>query len=354
MPKIIAKVEGKGNGIKTVIVNVVEVAKALNRPAMYPTKYFGCILGAQVQFETKNDRYIVNGAHDADKLQDLLDGFIQKYVLCPSCENPETVLAVKKQIITTSCKACGYSGTLSATDKLASYIIKYPPHSDKEQTKLVNAAALGSGKKAKAKDKKSSKRSPEHNGDEDDENNENGNGNSNGSPVHESDGEDNVDWGEDTSEDAVAKRMADLSMGIKGLTVNNDLEKKESERLTILFEFIKQRLDKINDFVAQKEIVAEAERLEVRDKAVIGLCEHLFNEKIVQQIKMHRILFLRFTADNRKAQRYLLRGVELTIQQYEKELLSKVLLVFKTLYDEDLIEEKVFIQWASKVCIVIV
>ena len=34
MPALIAKVEGKGNGIKTVIVNMVEVAKALGRPAM--------------------------------------------------------------------------------------------------------------------------------------------------------------------------------------------------------------------------------------------------------------------------------------------------------------------------------
>lgn len=32
MPKLIAKVEGKGNGIKTVIVNMVEVAKAIGRP----------------------------------------------------------------------------------------------------------------------------------------------------------------------------------------------------------------------------------------------------------------------------------------------------------------------------------
>ncbi|KAF5926484.1 hypothetical protein HPG69_018387, partial [Diceros bicornis minor] len=32
MPRLIAKVEGKGNGIKTVIVNMVDVAKALNRP----------------------------------------------------------------------------------------------------------------------------------------------------------------------------------------------------------------------------------------------------------------------------------------------------------------------------------
>lgn len=32
MPRIMAKVEGKGNGIKTVVANMTEVAKALARP----------------------------------------------------------------------------------------------------------------------------------------------------------------------------------------------------------------------------------------------------------------------------------------------------------------------------------
>ena len=104
--------EGKGNGIKTVVVNMVEVAKALNRPAscklrhfshealdlfcsvfMVDTcKFFGCELGAQTQMDIKNGRYIVNGSHESPKLQDLLDGFIKKFVLCPECENPETDL----------------------------------------------------------------------------------------------------------------------------------------------------------------------------------------------------------------------------------------------------------------------
>ena len=104
MPRLLAKVEGKGNGIKTVIVNMTEIAKALGRPPtckshliafvqkqqltgflLDPTKFFGCELGAQTQFDIKNDRFIVNGAHEAGKLQQMLDIFIKKFVLCPGC-----------------------------------------------------------------------------------------------------------------------------------------------------------------------------------------------------------------------------------------------------------------------------
>ena len=56
------------------------------------TKFFGCELGAQIHVDEKNERYIVNGAHEATKLQELLDGFIKKFVLCQGCGNPETVM----------------------------------------------------------------------------------------------------------------------------------------------------------------------------------------------------------------------------------------------------------------------
>jgi translation initiation factor 2 beta subunit (eIF-2beta)/eIF-5 len=61
------------------------------------TKFFGCELGAQVKCDEKNDRYIVNGAHEAAKLQELLDVFIKKFVLCAGCTNPETDL-VRRQL----------------------------------------------------------------------------------------------------------------------------------------------------------------------------------------------------------------------------------------------------------------
>ena len=50
--------------------------------------------------DVKNSRYIVNGSHEEPRLQDLLDGFIKKFVLCPECENPETTL------VSHLCKVC--------------------------------------------------------------------------------------------------------------------------------------------------------------------------------------------------------------------------------------------------------
>ena len=94
MPAIQSKIEGRGNGIKTNVVNMVDVAKALARPPAYTTKYFGCELCAQTNWNDKTGTAIVNGAHDAAKLADVLEGFIKRFVQCFSCGNPETVVNV--------------------------------------------------------------------------------------------------------------------------------------------------------------------------------------------------------------------------------------------------------------------
>lgn len=59
--------------------------------------------------------------------------------------------------------------------------------------------------------------------------------------------------------------------------------------------------DKFNgtfDLNTQKEIVAEAERLDIRDKAILVVIEVLFNENFLQQIKNHRMLLLRVSILN--------------------------------------------------------
>ena len=49
-----------------------------------------------------------------------------------------------------------------------------------------------------------------------------------------------------------------------------------------------------------------------------------------------------------KAQKYLLRGIELTVKCFQNDLLVKVPHILKALYDLDIVEEKAFFDWDSK------
>ena len=312
MPRLMAKVEGKGNGVKTVIPNMTDIARALGRPPTYCTKFFGCELGAQTQFDFKNDRYIVNGAHDAAKLQDMLDIFIRKFVLCERCDNPETVLKVysKKQIITASCKACGHSFTLDMRHKLTTFIVKNPP----EQKLNMEGTSLTTRKE------KSSKRKNEEG------ENKNGSGEDDG--FGDENGEEDVEWFTDLSDKAVEERMKDLSMGVKSLAMDNDMEKTEKEKMDIFHQFVNSKKEegKLTQ-TSEKEILTEAERLEIVNKATIVLCEVMLDgDKVVAQIQQYNRLFLRFTNNNQKAQKYLLGGIECLIAAKENILLPKVIL----------------------------
>ena len=134
MPELITKVESRGNGIKTVLVNLSDIAKALARPTTYPCRYIGYTLGALVDMNETTDRFIVNGKHSDDDLNALLDGFIDKYVLCKHCGNPETILTVSKDQsqLRLKCKACGGLTKVDATDQLGKFIARNPPPKNKD------------------------------------------------------------------------------------------------------------------------------------------------------------------------------------------------------------------------------
>lgn len=340
-----AKVEGKGNGIKTVIVNMAEVAKALGRPPTYPTKYFGCELGAQTQFDFKNERFIVNGSHDASKLQDLLDGFIRKFVLCPECDNPETdlIVSLKRNTISQGCKACGYHGLLESNHKLMTFILKNPPNLNP----AVQGSSLTEGKRSKR-----SKRNGETNGDQDDHNESGLDTSISDKPVNNgASDDDQTEWAVDVSEEAVRARMLDLTDGAKNMTINDDLEKSEKERMDIIYNMVKSKRDAgmLESVQAQKEILNEAERLEIKPKVPLVLAELLFDQNILAQVKKYRMLFLRFTLNDKKAQRYLMGGLEQVIALHRDKLMAKVPGLLKVFYDMDILGEACIIEWSDKV-----
>lgn len=342
MPKLLAKVEGKGNGIKTVIVNMVEIAKALQRPASYPTKYFGCELGAQTQIDLKNERYIVNGSHDAEKLQDILDGFIEKFVLCPDCDNPETDLLVeaRKERIGQKCKACGYNGYIHMRHRLITFICKNPPNESGTPSKKEKKG----GRKDKQKGQQNGETSPTHNPMQPGENGIENPDFKNAAATADD------DWSVDTSDAAVQERMGTLTSGVKGLALTDDTEKPQEERFNIFYNFVKKRKESNMDKSVIGEIVTEADRLDIKDKGVLALSEVLFDKNMLEEIPKFRNLFLRFLHGNHKAQKYMLGAFELLIgQSFPADLMPKAVRILKALYDADLLEEEVILQWSEKV-----
>ena len=78
MPAIAVKIEGRGNGIKTRLTNILEISRSLDRSFSYIIKFFGFELGAQV--DIRGD-YLVNGRHDPEDLARLLDRFIGYFLI---------------------------------------------------------------------------------------------------------------------------------------------------------------------------------------------------------------------------------------------------------------------------------
>lgn len=353
MPPLVAKVEGKGNGIKTVIVNAEAIGKALERPPTYVCKFFGCELGAQTQMDIKNSRYIVNGAHEEARLQDLLDGFIKKFVLCPECENPETYLTVSasKTKISQDCAACGYHGILDMRHKLTTYIVNNPPG---QSANAGNSGKKGrKGKKGQQQQRKGKESPTETPTSPKDSPFDNATREGKSTAVNNvNDDVDEEEWSVDTSEDAVKARMEKMSNGVASLTMHTDLEKSSAERVDLFYKFSKGIISSGGVARLAKDlstVKAEAERLDMFDKAAGILAELLFDKDILNQITLYRPIFLQFVYDKTKAQRHLLEAVEGMIATDHPELMSKVPHILKALYDADLVEEEAFFDWHGKV-----
>lgn len=127
MPALATKIEGRGNGIKTRVLNLKEVARALRVNPQYPLKYWGYDLGAPTEYKAGEDKYMLNGSFPTAALQESLDKFIDKFVLCGRCKYPEIIIQVKKNKLWSDCAACGANLIMDNTHKLAAFIFKNPP-----------------------------------------------------------------------------------------------------------------------------------------------------------------------------------------------------------------------------------
>jgi len=337
MPEIIAKVEGRGNGIKTVIVNLVDIAKSLDRPPSYPLKFFGFGLAALTVMEEDKSRYIINGKHDQSKLAEVLDEFIEKFVLCHSCErNPETKMIIKSGFIELSCKACGGRTQVDMRHKLTTFILKNPPPKDRaekkvaerkaEREKLTSGAASGSAVTPKEKKEKKSRRFKEGEDDDDD-----------------------IVWHTDTSAEAVEARRKNLIGGDTDLAAkvfDTKIEEAPTEAAT--------PQSKIATFItsgahSNEEILQELSKL--KGEGALGDCEvaksifvSLFDKDILSRLDSRKEVLEKIASGNVNAQIGILHGI-VEICGVQNDLPKVVVSAIKKLYDDEVLEEDNILRW---------
>ncbi|KAI3983292.1 hypothetical protein MKX01_013359 [Papaver californicum] len=405
MPRMLTKIEGRGNGIKTNVVNMVDIAKALARPPSYTTKYFGCELGAQSKFDEKTGVALVNGAHDTAKLAGLLENFIKKFVQCYGCGNPETeVIITKTQMIQLKCAACGFVSDVDMRDKLTTFIIKNPPEQkkggkDKKAMRRAEKERLKEGeaadeelKKLKLKKKDASKASSSKKKTvlpvEDRHSPSGSQADDNDADEEEEDDDDDVQWATDTSLEAAQKRIQEqLSAVTADMVMLTTAEEKPQPAAKKLVAANGSAASATNE----PETKSPTESENGKSANGVGAHEQLV-EKIqgnlkgcsVGQLKsflgslnggsspqdvMNALIDALFggvdkgfskevtkkknylaaaTHDGEGSQILLLRAIGAFCGKSGPEVVKEVALVLKTLYDEDVLEEEYIVQWFNE------
>ncbi|KAJ2522211.1 eukaryotic translation initiation factor 5 [Coemansia sp. RSA 1939] len=341
MPKMQGKIEGKGNGIKTVLPNITDVARALSRPPSYPTKYFGTELGAQTKMDEKNEKYIVNGAHEVGKLQDILDGFIDRFVLCGSCRCPETDLVITRdQTIFKKCKACGKRSDVDMRHKLTTFILKNPPPKEKRAGGSAGAGGgddEGDGAGAAGGDSVGDELADE----------------AAGLRLSNGDGDEEDDWEAsiDMSEAAVARRQKELggvftsSAEPAGAAGGSDGDGDE-DPYDQLGSYVSAHRD-----ASDRDIYAKATELGLgkKHRALVVVVQCLFgdSESVAKDVARREKL-LRSFGDSDKHQRAVIGGIERVVEQRLEQRVARVPGILKALLDEEIVEEETFLDWGKK------
>jgi translation initiation factor 5 len=122
MPIIRTTIEGRGNGIRTLVSNMELVMKALDRPMEYGAKFISIELGTKSKCNLLQGSCVFAGNHSTEAISVCLDKFINMYVICTKCSNPETILRIKKNNLVSKCLACGTEFKIDPSHQVFNFI----------------------------------------------------------------------------------------------------------------------------------------------------------------------------------------------------------------------------------------
>ena len=101
MPKVAGQVSGKN----TLITNIDEIAKNLRRPIDHIAKFLIRELATPGRIE--GERLILQSKLHSSKVNEKLEEYTLRFVICPECKKPDTEIISEKGIKYKHCLACG-------------------------------------------------------------------------------------------------------------------------------------------------------------------------------------------------------------------------------------------------------
>jgi len=99
----VAKSLSQGN--RTVVSNFVKIMKTINRDEKHALKYITKQTGTFANIDS--ERLILKGRFSQKEIQNLINGYLEKFVLCHECRRPDTKMTEHKGIKMLKCEACG-------------------------------------------------------------------------------------------------------------------------------------------------------------------------------------------------------------------------------------------------------
>lgn len=105
MHEVVLSTEGQ----KTVINNLEEIGRELKRDPAHILKFLGLTFGCNTKISEQNGiyKYSLPGTYEDSKIQGVVFDFIDLFVLCNACENPETFFVLKDAGLYRHCSSCG-------------------------------------------------------------------------------------------------------------------------------------------------------------------------------------------------------------------------------------------------------
>lgn len=101
----ILKVKGHHEGTKTVITNFGQVVNCIRRTPEHLMKFLNKELASSS--EINGERLILSRKLSSKDINDKIEKYVKKFVLCPKCKKPDTELGDVGGKVYLNCLACG-------------------------------------------------------------------------------------------------------------------------------------------------------------------------------------------------------------------------------------------------------